>query len=305
MEKGKVSIVLPCYNRADTIERAVHGVIKQTYRPIQLILINDGSTDRTENVVLSMLQELQEAQIEFKYIWQENMGPGGAVNTGLKYVDGEYMAWVDSDDELMPESVAIRVDFLEKNQRFGSVCSNAVTAEDRDWSRSLGKITENIQLNSEEDQFEHILMVRSIICCGCHLVRTEVFRKANGGMDIYPSRYAQNLQILLPVNYASKRAFLDIPLYKYRISEDSLEGIARRMTTRELAKRRQAHADIIKHTLDRITDMPIEEKKKYLRMYKKRIYEQNLDTAIEQKSKVEALRWRITVMLMNRIPWLG
>ena len=305
MEKGKVSVVIPCYNREGTIERAIRGVMNQTYRPIQLIVVNDGSTDRTEEVILSMERELTDSKIEFKYICQENMGPGGAVNNGLQYVNGEYLAWVDSDDELMPESVSIRVKFLEENPQYGSVSSNAVTAEDKDWNRILGKITENIALNSEEDQFEHILLVRSIVCPGCHLVRTEVFRKANGGMDIYPSRYAQNLQILLPVYYASRRAFLDIPLYKYRISEDSLEGIVKKMTARELAHRRKGHEQIIKHTLNRIVGMSVAEKKKYLRMYRKRIFEQNLDTAIARKDKFEAMKWRMVVRLMNRLPWLG
>ena len=305
IETEKVSIVLPCYNGEKTIERAVRGVLNQTYRPIQLILVNDGSTDRTEEIVMTLKAELEAAGIEFIYVPQENMGLGGAVNTGLKYVTGEYLAWVDADDELLPESVAVRATFLEENPRYGSVSSNAFLAEESDWDHPLGRAESRIELNSEEDQFEHILLARSLFCAGCHLVRTEVFQKANGGMDIYPARHGQNWQMLLPVYYASKHAFLDIPLYKYRIDANSMDASAGRMSAKKLAARRWEHAVLIKHTLNRIVGMSDAEKKKYLRMYRKRIFEQNLDTAIARKDRLEILKWRSVVRLMNRLHRLG
>lgn len=299
----KVSIVLPCYNGAETIERAVRGIINQTYRPIQFVLVNDGSTDDTEKIIHSMEKELDEAQIEFQYVPQANKGLGGAINTGLKFVTGEYLAWVDADDELLPESVEIRVNFLEDHLQYGSVSSNAMLVEEQDWNCSLGLATDNTQLNSEEDQFEHILLARSLFCAGCHLIRTSVFERANGGMDIYPARHGQNWQMLLPVYYASKHAFLNIPLYKYRVDANSMDASARKMSAKKLAQRRWEHAKIIKYTLNRIVGMTNAERRKYMRMYVKRIFEQNLDTALVQQDKVEIFKWRMVVRCMNRIPW--
>lgn len=299
MERAKVSIVLPCYNGADTIERAVRGILNQTYRPIQLILVNDGSTDATEQVICSMREEIAQAQIEFLYWPQENLGLGGAVNSGLKHVTGEYLAWVDADDELMPESVELRVNFLEQNRDYGSVSSNAIFAEDRDWNRPLGKLTDNILLNSEADQFTHLLMGRSIFCCGCHLVRKSVFIEANGGMDIYPARHGQNWQMLLPVYYASKHAFLDLPLYKYRTNADSMSAAVEKMPMNQLCLRRQEYLAIVGNTLRRITGMRDKERDAYLRLFKKHIYELNLDSALEKQERLAILKWRIVVKWVN------
>lgn len=299
MERAKVSIVLPCYNGADTIERAVRGILNQTYRPIQLILVNDGSTDATDQVVRSMREEIDQAQIEFQYFPQENMGLGGAVNSGLKHVTGEYLAWVDADDELMPESVELRVDFLEQNRDYGSVSSNAVFAEDRNWEQSLGKLTDNISLNGEEDQFIHLLMGRSIFCCGCHMVRKSVFVEANGGLDIYPARHGQNWQMLLPVYYVSKHAFLDLPLYKYRTNADNMSAAVEKMSMKQLCQRRQEYLDIVSHTLKRIKGMSDKEKHVFSHLFKKHICELNLDSALEQQDRMEILKWKIAVKWMN------
>ena len=305
MEDKKVSIILPCYNGEKTIERAVRGVMNQTYRPIQLILVNDGSTDRTEEIVLALKPELEAAGIEVIYVPQENKGLGGAINTGLKHVTGEYLAWVDADDELLPESVAVRVTFLEENPQYGSVSSNAFLVEESNWDHPLGRAESRIELNSEEDQFEHILLARSLFCAGCHLVRTEVFKKANGGMDIYPARHGQNWQMLLPVYYASRHAFLDIPLYKYRINANNMTAEIDRMSLTQMAKRRREYISIIENTLGRMVDMPPKERRRYLQMFKKRMYEQNLDYAIEKQNKAGIMKWRAVVRIMHYVAKLA
>ena len=304
MERAKVSIVIPCYNGADTIERAIRGVMNQTYRPIQLILVNDGSTDETERVVGALTEEIHGAGIECQYCPQENMGLGGAVNSGLKHVTGEYLAWADADDELMPESVALRVAFLEQNPDYGSVSSNAVFAEDRNWNCSLGALTDNVALNSEENQFLPMLLGKSIFCSGCHLVRTAVFAASNGGMEIYPARHGQNWQMLLPVYYASKHAFLNIPLYKYRINANNMSAEIETMPLKQLCRRRQEYLDIVSNTLNRIVGMSERERRMYRFLFYKHIYELNLDSAQEKQDAPAILKWRIVVKwmcMMNRI----
>ena len=66
MTEGKVSIIIPCYNGASTIAQAIRGVLNQTYRPIELILVNDGSTDGSESVITGMREEIEKAGIEFR-----------------------------------------------------------------------------------------------------------------------------------------------------------------------------------------------------------------------------------------------
>lgn len=292
-----VSIVVPCYNGADTIARALRGVIQQTYRPIQLILVNDGSTDNSDPIIREMEAEIRAAGIQFDYIVQENLGLGGAINTGLKYVTGEYLAWADADDELLPESVSLRVAFLEDHPGFGSVTSDAFYAEDANWDTPLGKLTHNPEENNLPDQFLPMLLGKSIFCCGCHLVRTEVFRSANGGMEIFPARYGQNWQMLLPVYYSSKHAYMDIPLYKYRVNAANMTAEIEKMGLKALYNRRNEYIEIVLHTLKRIRNMSDSERRRYTRIFIIHMYELNLDDALQRNAKDHILFWKARLKL--------
>ena len=299
MNLPKVSIVMPCYNGADTIARAVRGVLRQTYRPIQLVLVNDGSTDATDKVIADLRSEIDASGVEFIYHLQQNLGLGGAINTGLKFVTGEYLAWADADDELLPESVRIRVEFLESHPEYGSVSSDAYSAEDGNWDAPLGRLVHNPALNSQPDQFLPMLLGQSVFCAGCHLIRTEVFRVANGGMDIYPARHGQNWQMLLPVYFASKHAFQDIPLYKYRVNAQNMSAVIQKMNSRALYERRREYIDIVTNTLHRIQGMSDCERKKYCHLFKKHIYELNLDDAVERGEKTNTFIWKVLLKWMN------
>ena len=91
------SILLPTYNRADLIQRAIDSVLKQTFPYYELLIIDDASTDSTEELVRSIKDP------RIKYIKHEvNKGQNPAYNTGLKLAQGEYIAFLDSDDEWLP-----------------------------------------------------------------------------------------------------------------------------------------------------------------------------------------------------------
>lgn len=89
-----VSVIIPTYNRAHLIERAIHSVLNQTYQSIQLIIADDGSTDNTREVLASYPQ--------VEYYYKENGGQASARNFGLQYTRGQYIASLDSDDMWMP-----------------------------------------------------------------------------------------------------------------------------------------------------------------------------------------------------------
>jgi glycosyltransferase involved in cell wall biosynthesis len=110
-EDNLVSVVLPTYNRAYLIDRAIRSVLNQTYKDFELIVIDDGSTDNTEKVV----KEFREKDKRIKYIQHEkNKGAAVARNTGIKAAKGEYIAFQDSDDEWVPEKLEKQMKAFDK-----------------------------------------------------------------------------------------------------------------------------------------------------------------------------------------------
>lgn len=115
-----VSIIMPTYNRADTIERAINSVINQTLLDWELIVVDDGSTDNTAELI----RQRYAHEPRVALIRQENQGVSGARNTGLHVSDGKYIAFLDSDDEYLPHHLELESTFLETHPE-----ENFVTAE--------------------------------------------------------------------------------------------------------------------------------------------------------------------------------
>lgn len=96
--EGLVSTIIPVYNRPSLLREAVASVLAQTYRPIEIMIVDDGSTDETGREA----EALREAYSEVRAIHRTNGGPGAARETGRSAVEGEFIQYLDSDDLLLP-----------------------------------------------------------------------------------------------------------------------------------------------------------------------------------------------------------
>src|SRR6266511_1012520 len=101
-----VSVIMPTFNRADTIRRAIRSVQAQTFTDWELIVVDDGSTDNTVALI-------EGCDPRLKLIRQENQGTAVARNAGLSASAGSYIAFLDSDDEWLPHHLELCVSFLE------------------------------------------------------------------------------------------------------------------------------------------------------------------------------------------------
>lgn len=111
--QGLVSVVIPVFNRPDQIRNAVDSVVRQTYCPIEIIIVDDGSDDGATPIALA---ELQHAHPEIvRVVQQRNQGPGVARETGCRHARGEFLQFLDSDDELLPEKIARQVSLLSNH----------------------------------------------------------------------------------------------------------------------------------------------------------------------------------------------
>lgn len=263
MSKPLVSIITPCYNGEKNAHRMIESVLSQTYSPIEYIFINDGSTDKTEELFKSYLPQFEEKGIKVIYRYQENAGQSAAVNQGLKLFTGDYLCWTDADDILFPDSVEKRVEFLESHPEYGCIQSDAYMVNEEDINKPVKRISAGFPRSAEENQFELCLIGESYICCHCFMVRSSAFLDVNPSRSIYTERKEQNWQLLLPVYYKYKRYFLNEPLCSYIKYADSHSHSS--LTPEKAIDRAQGYIDILTHTLEAI-EMPEEERQKYMNL---------------------------------------
>jgi len=116
MIPGLVTTIIPVYNRAALLHKAVQSVFDQTYRPIEIIIVDDGSTDDTRNAA----DELADRNpVVVKVLHEENGGPGRAREAGRKSAAGEFIQYLDSDDILLPCKFELQVAGLREHPECG------------------------------------------------------------------------------------------------------------------------------------------------------------------------------------------
>lgn len=106
-----ISVIIPTYNRAPFLKKAIESVILQSYQDFEIIIIDDGSTDNTPEVISKFGDRVI-------YVRKENEGPSAARNKGVKVSRGGFVAFLDSDDRWHREKLAIQVREMEKNPNF-------------------------------------------------------------------------------------------------------------------------------------------------------------------------------------------
>lgn len=219
MEQPLVSVITPCYNGEKYVKYLFDSLLAQTYKNLEIIFVNDGSTDKTEEVVYSYQEQFKKQNMNFVYLKQENKGQAAALNQGLKIFKGEYFIWPDADDYLDETSIEKRVNFLIEHPEYGFVRSNAMCV-DFITKQPLHRILDNDYIYHDEI-FLDLVNELSICCCGCYMVRKQVFLSIYPHRQIYESRGGQNWQLLLPIASRCKCGYIDENLYYCNVRENS------------------------------------------------------------------------------------
>ena len=114
---ARVSVIIPAYNRADLIGETIESVLNQTFDDFEIIIVDDGSTDSTREVV-------RKFDGPIKYIYQQNRGRSCARNRGFEVSGGDYVCFLDSDDVFKPRMLELQVSLLDSNNHLGFVYSD-------------------------------------------------------------------------------------------------------------------------------------------------------------------------------------
>ena len=220
MDKPLVSIVTPCYNGERYLGRFLQSVLNQTYTNIELVLINDGSTDKTEETIDNFRPVFENKGINFITEFQPNAGQAAALNRGLKLFTGKYLSCVDSDDELMPQFIETKVEYMEQNPDVAFCYGKAIEVNESA-SDVVVRTYEKRNKTGRYEFFEDIIYVRNIFYPG-YLFRADCVDTAIPERKIYTGTGGQNAQLLLPFAwYYGEPAYVGESVYKYYVRSDS------------------------------------------------------------------------------------
>jgi glycosyltransferase involved in cell wall biosynthesis len=202
-EVPKVSVVLPTYNSAKYLRQSIDSCLNQTYKNIELIIVDDGSTDETPTIVGSYKDQ------RIKYIRHEkNRGLPTALNTGFSNSEGEYLAWTSDDNQYTPSAIMEMVTCLQNNRGYDFVYSDF-------WiQRSDSSVKELCQLSDNPDFLKNYNRI------ACFLYS----RRVHESIGDYNDRYAlvEDYEYWLRALKQFKFLHHPVPLYIYLSHPDSL-----------------------------------------------------------------------------------
>lgn len=295
MQRRLVSILTPMYNTEKYVHRLLDSVLSQDYPCIEMIVVDDGSTDGSARVVEGYAGRFSEKGYALRYVHQPNSGQSVALKNGLGLVTGEYLTWPDSDDFYSSDTaISKMVDVLESaDEAFQMVRTHVRYV--RDYTLELLR-TEGAGTREEEDPslFEDCLFDSNgfFYCAGSYMVRTAVLKELTG-FDIYTEKNAgQNWQLLLPVLYAYRCKTIPEPLFTV-VERDSSHSRGQYSGYQRAQVRKKAYLDTRKETLKRIEQMPEESLAHYLT---------KLDEHYERDLFELAVKWNDRQTALDKIP---
>ncbi len=216
---GLVTVIIPVYNRARYIEQTIRSVLDQTYPHIELIVIDDGSTDESKRLIEQFLPDLT----LLTHPGGVNRGQSASINLGMTHASGEYVALLDSDDFWHPDKITAQVEFLQQNPRYGLVYVNGHVVD--------GDGRQLYQVYPADFHHAHsaaaYLMDCFFLLPNNSLMKTAILREA-GPFD-ETLRAAQDHDMGVRVTELTPFGYLDKNLFCYRRHADSISGSRTRL----------------------------------------------------------------------------
>lgn len=206
----KASVILPTYNRAPFIGRAIQSVLNQTYKDFELIIVDDGSIDDTEKVVKSF------SDGRIYYVKHEiNKGAAAARNTALRLAKGEFIAFQDSDDECLPEKLEKQINKFNKVQNSVGVvyCGHSTISE-----RTNRAIFQSVPV--EKGNVYNIMLWRCITTTTALLIKRVCFEKVGLFDETLPS--CQDWDMLIRISKYYEFDFIPDILAKIYVHGDQI-----------------------------------------------------------------------------------
>ena len=229
-----ISVIIPVYNHEAYVEKTIRSIIEQTYKNIELIILNDGSNDNSINVITELREECTERFISFKFINQRNEGIVKTLNRGLQLAFGKYIYIIASDDVAEEDALTILHQFLSRNSDYGLVVGGNSLIDNRGkkcfWNDKLNitydkntasflgfddflrKTRPDLDFLSGQFGAYANLLLGNHVPNG-YLIEKAVIDRFGGYSEVSP---LEDTYLMLQIAKSRKLKFLARPLFRYR-----------------------------------------------------------------------------------------
>ena len=212
--KNKVSVIVPIYNVEKYLTECVDSILKQSYKNIEILLVDDCGTDNSGNIA----KEYVNIDKRCRYIKrEENGGLSAARNTGIKNATGDYLSFIDSDDWIDENFIKNMLDMIIKDDAEIAICDYWMINDGK-----KSKVNSLIQIDNNSSKEEKIAYIRNHAC-------TKMFRKdfwdKCGLMFPENIKRGEDMGVTIPLlTFANKISIINEPLYYYRQRSNSLSN---------------------------------------------------------------------------------
>jgi glycosyltransferase involved in cell wall biosynthesis len=224
-----VSVIIPAYNQGHYLGEAIQSVIDQTYPDFELVVVDDGSTDKTAQVACSF------SDPRVHYIHQENRGLSAARNTGILRSSGEYLTFLDSDDMFVADKLETLVNALERDRGLGFVAGQAVLIDEN--GLPLGKVFDT----PLPENPVHLLLWNPLHVCSVMLRRE--WQQKVGLFDESLRAYEDWDMWLRLARVGCRMGWVPHPVSFYRFHTRQMTRDKERMTTATFAVLKKIYSD--------------------------------------------------------------
>jgi glycosyltransferase involved in cell wall biosynthesis len=200
----RVSVVIPLYNAEEYIGEAIEGILAQTYRDYEIVVVDDGSTDRSAAIVSSFGAAV-------RYVFQPNAGVSAATNRGVSLAKGQLIAFLDNDDIWLPQKLERQVAYLDTHPECGFVnCDMQYISET---GKKLDRILRGY---NEQEPYVRLFQKGYVIMCSAVMIRRWVCEKAGGFDEAFVAAGLQDMEWMSRVVTSTAVGYVPETLVLYR-----------------------------------------------------------------------------------------
>ena len=213
---NKVSIVLPVYNVEKYLARCLDSILNQTFENFEVICVNDGSPDNS----LEILEKYKKIDNRIKIISQENKGLSGARNTGIKHSNGEYIAFIDSDDVIHPQYLEVLASFIGDSDVIASAHIENISEVPKISKINTNKVKVSFYNNIRSEYINKKLYKKTLSVVWNKLYKKDIFENLNFKEGISPGEDdIFTFEMMMKINSLK---IVDSKLYYYMTNPSSI-----------------------------------------------------------------------------------